>query len=80
MKTTAKIIFILAITITVSILAVLGILIFVEIPVKNEQPLNLLLGSLMASFGAVVQYFFGSSLGSKDKQDIINSNSNLKKS
>jgi len=81
MKTTDKIVFILAITITISILAILGLLVFVEIPSKNEQPLNIILGTLVAAFGAIIQYFFGSSLGSKDKQEIINnSNNNLKKS
>lgn len=32
--------------------------------------LNVMLGTLSAQFGAVVQYFIGSSAGSKDKDDM----------
>ena len=36
-----------------------------------EGTLNLLIGALITSFAAVVHYFFGSSRGSADKNDII---------
>jgi hypothetical protein len=33
--------------------------------------INITIGSLLAAFGSVVGYFYGSSKGSADKQDII---------
>ena len=37
----------------------------------NENTVNLLVGSLIGSFGMVVAWFYGSSKGSADKNDII---------
>lgn len=57
--------------IVLGILAIVIILINVEIPDKNAQALNLIIGALIGSFTSVVQYFFGSSKGSADKNEII---------
>ena len=39
---------------------------------QYESTINLAIGSLIGAFGAVVGYFYGSSKGSSDKNDIIN--------
>ena len=41
------------------------------IPTGSRDAVMLLLGSLIASFGAVVQYFYGSSKGSSDKTSML---------
>jgi hypothetical protein len=56
------------------VLCFFGILLLLfkyKIPTENTDTLNLALGALLAAFGAVVQYFFGSSSGSQRKTDII---------
>ena len=47
--------------------SILGALIFVEIPGRNEALLNVLLGVLGTCFVMTISYFFGSSKGSADK-------------
>mgnify|MGYP001184906596 CR=1 FL=1 len=45
----------------------------------NPQGVNLIIGTLLTTFGTVVGYFYGSSKGSADKTDIIaNSTPNQK--
>jgi len=46
---------------------ILGVLIFVGIPERNEALLNVLLGVLGTCFVMTISYFFGSSKGSADK-------------
>jgi hypothetical protein len=36
-----------------------------------EETINLVIGSLIGAFGTVVGYFYGSSKGSSDKNDLI---------
>jgi hypothetical protein len=57
--------------IVMAFFAVIYLLIFNESPMGNRDLLNILLGALMASFGNVVNYFYGSSAGSAAKNDII---------
>ena len=45
-----------------------------EVPAQNANTLNLVVGALIGAFTAVVGYFFGSSMGSKQKTDIIAKN------
>jgi hypothetical protein len=42
-------------------------LFMIEPPQGAREPLLILIGALAAAFGAVVQYWFGSSAGSADK-------------
>ena len=49
----------------------LYILVYAGIPEQNKDILNIVVGALIGSFTSVVGYFFGSSVGSKDKTDII---------
>jgi len=43
----------------------------VEVPALNKDLLNLAVGALIGSFATVVQYFYGSSLGSADKNALL---------
>ena len=44
-----------------------GILMFVNLPVSNVGPINQLFGAMATGFGMVLSYYFGSSKGSADK-------------
>lgn len=46
------------------------------IPTQNHDAAMLLLGGLAMNFNSVVGFFFGSSKGSEDKTDIINTKLN----
>lgn len=48
-----------------------GVMMFVELPSGSEGPVNQLFGALAAGFGAVLQYYFGSSVGSKQKDKLM---------
>lgn len=43
----------------------------IEPPMGAREPLLILIGALAAAFGAVVQYWFGSSSGSAHKSDLL---------
>jgi hypothetical protein len=60
--------------ITIGFFTLLGILMYKEIKPINESLLNIAIGALMSAFITVVGYFFGSSHGSKIKNDILNKN------
>jgi len=51
--------------------SILALLLYKKIPVENTETLNLAIGALLTAFGTVVGYFFGSSVGSQRKTDII---------
>lgn len=59
--------YVLAWVIVVCFFGLIGVLMFVEIPPKQTEVMFMLFGTLSAGFGAVIQYFFGSSKGSADK-------------
>lgn len=59
--------YVLAWVIVVGFFGLIGVLMFVEIPPKQSEVMFMLFGTLSAGFGAVIQYFFGSSKGSADK-------------
>ncbi|QTA90523.1 hypothetical protein [Desulfonema magnum] len=61
----------LATIIVIGFLALMGFLMKIEIPEGSKEAAYLLFGTLSASFGAVVNFFFGSSKGSSDKNSII---------
>jgi len=42
-----------------------------EVPEINKDLLNLVVGALIGSFSTVVGYFYGSSKGSADKNEMI---------
>lgn len=63
--------YILAIVIVVGIFVLLGVLIMHEIPETNKDLLNMIVGAFIASFTLVISYFFGSSKGSADKNELL---------
>lgn len=48
-------------------------LIFLIVSGKYESTMQLVVGSLIAAFGTVVGYYYGSSKGSADKNDLLKS-------
>lgn len=46
-------------------------LVYVAIPENNLQPVNLILGSVTTVIIGIANYYFGSSAGSKNKDEII---------
>jgi len=64
--------------ITIAFFVVIYLLIFVEIPQGNKDILNIILGALIAAFGGVVNYFYGSSSGSAAKTEMLNNNNKPK--
>lgn len=62
---------VLAGTIVVGFFTLLYLLVYQSIPAENKDILNIVVGALIASFTAVVGYYFGSSKGSSDKNDIL---------
>jgi heme O synthase-like polyprenyltransferase len=50
----------------------LYLLIKTEIPAKNTDVLNLVIGALIGSFSTIVGYFYGSSKGSSEKTELLN--------
>lgn len=61
--------------VTTGFMAVIALLIWrpVAFDQSSATLLNVLLGSLAANFGIIVQYVFGSSAGSKQKDEILGS-------
>jgi len=51
-----------------------GILVTMIVKGGYGGTLDLVIGSLIAAFGAVVGYYYGSSKGSSDKNDLLKNN------
>ena len=49
------------------VLVITMMLFFKEVPEANRTLVDMLLGSLIGSFATIVAFYFGSSLGSKQK-------------
>jgi len=49
----------------------MALLVYTAVPDQNKDLLNLVVGALLGSFATVVGYFYGSSLGSSDKNDLL---------
>ena len=49
--------------------AIVLALLFVEVPKSNERILDVLIGALAGYVGAIVTFYWGSSLGSKMKDE-----------
>jgi heme O synthase-like polyprenyltransferase len=57
--------------IVIGFFVLLYLLVMSEIPEKNKDLLNLVVGALIGSFASVVGYYFGSSAGSAKKDDLL---------
>jgi hypothetical protein len=64
----------LAISITIGFFILLGGMMFGKLHPSDNQALLLLLGSLTMGFGAVINYYFGSSAGSDRKTELMATN------
>ena len=60
--------YVLGAIIVIGFFLVLSVMIFVG---GYDKDLSIVLGALIAAFSMVVSYFFGSSKGSSDKNDIL---------
>lgn len=68
--------YVLGALVVIGFFALLIILIKKEVPAPNKDLLNLVVGALIGSFATVVGYFFGSSKGSADKNEILKGSGN----
>lgn len=57
--------------ISLGFFGILGLIMFHEVPAGAKDAALLLLGALSTSFGAIVQYYFGSSSGSAAKSETL---------
>ena len=63
--------YVLGAFIVLGFFGLLGLLIYNGVPEQNTDLLNIGIGSLLAAFATVVGYFYGSSKGSSDKNELI---------
>ena len=70
-KTKDLLMYILGGLIVVGFFGLLALLIFNPAPIDNKDLLNITIGSLLAAFSTIVSYFYGSSKGSSDKNEML---------
>lgn len=58
--------------ITIGFFVLLIALVYTAVPTDNKDLLNLVVGALIGSFATIVGYFFGSSKGSAEKNELLN--------
>lgn len=63
--------YILGALIVAGFFALLILLVLSAVPSENKDLLNLVVGALIGSFSGIVSYFFGSSLGSSKKDELL---------
>lgn len=63
--------YILGILIVTGFFILLYLLLSASVPTENKDLLNLVVGALIGSFATVVGYFYGSSMGSADKNELL---------
>lgn len=61
----------LAMAITIGFFGVLLLMLYGLLDIKENSSLLILLGSLGTSWGSVVNYYFGSSIGSAKKDELL---------
>jgi len=71
MKTKDLIQYALGALITIGFFSILYIVFFFAMPEGNKDFGLLVIGALIAKFGDVVSYFYGSSKGSSDKTELM---------
>jgi uncharacterized membrane-anchored protein len=62
---------ILALLVFLGFFAVLGILAFKELPPSANSTISVLLGTLTAGVSTILSYYFGSSVGSSRKTELL---------
>lgn len=71
MKTNDKFMMALGALIVIGFFCLMVLLVKLPIPAENKDMFNIVIGALVGSFLSVVGYYFGSSLGSKSKDETI---------
>ena len=71
MKTKELLMYILGGLVVFGFFGLLALLVFNPAPIDNQDLLNITIGSLIAAFATVVNYFYGSSKGSSDKNEMF---------
>lgn len=72
LKTTGEIFrYALGALITIGFFGLLWLILVRQVPVENKDLLNIAVGALIGAFGMVTSFFFGSSVGSAKKTDIM---------
>lgn len=66
--------YLLAAFIAIGFFILLYMLIYQSVPVANNDTLNLVIGGLLGAFSTIVGYFFGSSKGSAEKNELMKKN------
>ena len=64
--------YVLGALITIGFFVLMVGLVYTAVPDINKDLLNLVAGALIGSFATIVGYFFGSSKGSADKNEMLN--------
>lgn len=64
--------YIFAAVLMILLFSIIALLIFKDIPYENKDVLNIGLGVVFGWGSMIVSYFFGSSKGSADKNQLIN--------
>lgn len=63
--------YVLSWTLVIGFFALVGLLVFRELPKDTNGVVCLLFGTLATGFGCVIQYYFGSSKSSQDKTELL---------
>ena len=63
--------YVLGAVVLIGFFCLLILLLYQGIPEQNTDILNIVIGALIGSFTTVVGYFYGSSKGSADKNDLL---------
>jgi hypothetical protein len=63
--------YVLGALITIGFFVLMVGLVYTAVPEMNKDLLNLVTGALIGSFATIVGYFFGSSKGSSDKNELL---------
>ena len=50
---------------------IMSLLVYATVPTENADLLNIVIGALIGSFTSIVGYFYGSSLGSSEKNELL---------
>jgi hypothetical protein len=61
----------LAVAVTAGFFGVLGVMMFIDLPRAAHDALMLMLGSLGTAWASIIAYYFGSSVGSDRKTEIL---------
>jgi drug/metabolite transporter (DMT)-like permease len=63
--------YILGAMIVIGFFVLMYLLLAQAVPEQNKDILNIVVGALIGSFTSIVGYFYGSSLGSADKNELL---------